>query len=219
MNRPQNKVRRTQFLCIIGCEGKNQERLYFDRVAELVNSIEKRSHDLIFDYAEPYGGNPECVVQRTIQKSIGKENKASVFDYDGKKKKYEKAIDLANENNIELGYSNYCFDLWLIIHKEEYMDIVENQDQYAEKLRQIYGLDSDANIKKKKRVEVMINQINLPDIKNAIIGAEKIAAKNQNRIVNMTPHGNKYYDNPDTQMHTLLRFLFEKVGITLDDLN
>ena len=32
-------------------------------------------HDLVFDYAEPYGGNPKCVVERTIQKSIGKETK------------------------------------------------------------------------------------------------------------------------------------------------
>ena len=121
MNRPKNnKIRRPQFLCIVGCEGKNQERIYFDKVAELVNCVEERTHDLVFDYAEPYGGNPKCVVERTIQKSIGKENKVSVFDYDGKKDKYEEAIDLAIENKIELGYTNYCFDLWLILHKEDY---------------------------------------------------------------------------------------------------
>lgn len=109
MNRPKNnKIRRPQFLCIVGCEGKNQERIYFDKVAELVNCVEERTHDLVFDYAEPYGGNPKCVVERTIQKSIGKENKVSVFDYDGKKDKYEEAIDLAIENKIELGYTNYC---------------------------------------------------------------------------------------------------------------
>ena len=66
------------------------------------------------------------MVERTIQKSIGKENKVSVFDYDGKKDKYEEAIDLAIENKIELGYTNYCFDLWLILHKEDYFDIVQN---------------------------------------------------------------------------------------------
>ena len=68
---------------------------------------EERTHDLVFDYAEPYGGNPKCVVERTIQKSIGKENKVSVFDYDGKKDKYEEAIDLAIENKID--YFRYPF--------------------------------------------------------------------------------------------------------------
>ena len=155
MNRPKNnKIRRPQFLCIVGCEGKNQERIYFDKVAELVNCVEERTHDLVFDYAEPYGGNPKCVVERTIQKSIGKENKVSVFDYDGKKDKYEEAIDLAIENKIELGYTNYCFDLWLILHKEDYFDIVQNQDAYADKLRQVFGLAADANIKKEKIQEL-----------------------------------------------------------------
>ena len=50
MNRPKNnKIRRPQFLCIVGCEGKNQERIYFDKVAELVNCVEERTHDLVFD--------------------------------------------------------------------------------------------------------------------------------------------------------------------------
>lgn len=217
MNRPQSKARRTQFLCIVGCEGINQERVYFDRVAKLINSIEKRTHDLIFDYAEPYGGDPKCVVERTIQKSIGKENKVSVFDYDGKKTKYEEAIDLAKENKIELGYSNYCFDLWLILHKEEYTDVVENQDGYADKIRQVYGLDANANIKKEKRVKEIVEQLNLRDIKNAILRAEKIVSNNHSRNANTTPNGNVYYDNPDTQMHTLLQFLIGKVGVSLDE--
>lgn len=70
MNRPQSKARKPQFLCIVGCEGKNQERLYFDRIAQLINNVEERTQDLVFDYAEPYGGNPKCVVERTIEKSI-----------------------------------------------------------------------------------------------------------------------------------------------------
>ena len=198
MNRPKNnKIRRPQFLCIVGCEGKNQERIYFDKVAELVNCVEERTHDLVFDYAEPYGGNPKCVVERTIQKSIGKENKVSVFDYDGKKDKYEEAIDLAIENKIEL---------------------VQNQDAYADKLRQVFGLAADANIKKEKRVTEIVNQIGLSDIKNAIQRGKKISEDNQGKEANKTPKENRYYDNPDTQMHVLLQFLFAKVGINIDAL-
>lgn len=219
LNRPKsNKARRPQFLCIIGCEGKNQERIYFDKVAELVNCVEERTQDLIFDYAEPYGGDPKCVVERTIQKSIGKENKVAVFDYDGKKEKYEEAVDLAIRNKIELGYTNYCFDLWLILHKEDYFEVVENQDSYADKLRQVYGLAEDANIKKEKRVIEMVNQIGLSDIKSAIQRGRKISEDNQSKEANTTPEENRYYDNPDTQMHVLLQLLFEKVGINIEAL-
>ena len=102
-----------------------------------------------------------------------RKTKYLVFDYDGKKDKYEEAIDLAIENKIELGYTNYCFDLWLILHKEDYFDIVQNQDAYADKLRQVFGLAADANIKKEKRVTEIVNQIGLSDIKNAIQRGKK----------------------------------------------
>ena len=136
----------------------------------------------------------------------------------GKKDKYEEAIDLAIENKIELGYTNYCFDLWLILHKEDYFDIVQNQDAYADKLRQVFGLAADANIKKEKRVTEIVNQIGLSDIKNAIQRGKKISEDNQGKEANKTPKENRYYDNPDTQMHVLLQFLFAKVGINIDAL-
>ena len=130
----------------------------------------------------------------------------------------EEAIDLAIENKIELGYTNYCFDLWLILHKEDYFDIVQNQDAYADKLRQVFGLAADANIKKEKRVTEIVNQIGLSDIKNAIQRGKKISEDNQGKEANKTPKENRYYDNPDTQMHVLLQFLFAKVGINIDAL-
>lgn len=213
MNRPEAKKRRPQLLCIIGCEGANQEKLYFAKVQNLINAIEERTHDLLFDYAEPFGGDPKCVVQRVVAKSIGKQNKGAVFDYDGKQVKYEEAIDLAMENQIILGYTNYCFDLWLILHKEDYFYSVNNQEDYAAKLRQVYGLRRDANIKKKEQVESILDQINMGDIKAAIARAEFITSNNLKKEAKKTSQKYVYYDNPDTKMHILLKSLFQKVGV------
>lgn len=105
-----------------------------------------------------------------------------------------------------------------ILHKEDYFDIVQNQDAYADKLRQVFGLAADANIKKEKRVTEIVNQIGLSDIKNAIQRGKKISEDNQGKEANKTPKENRYYDNPDTQMHVLLQFLFAKVGINIDAL-
>ena len=55
LDRPNSsRVRKPQFLCIVGCEGKNQERMYLEKIAQLVNCVEERSRDLVFDFAEPY---------------------------------------------------------------------------------------------------------------------------------------------------------------------
>ncbi len=212
MNRPQRRPKRPKFLCILGCEGENQERLYFNKVQELVNNIEERTHDLMFDYAEPFGGDPKCVVERTITKSIGKTNRASIFDYDGKRKKFEEAIDLAKEHQIVLGYTNYCFDLWLILHKKYYSQEVTSQDGYTQELRRVYGLRKGANIKKREQVEKIIAQINLEDIRTAMSNAERITS-DVKRTFNKTPQGNDYYDNPDTQLHIMLRTILKKVGV------
>lgn len=216
MERPQNKARKPQVLYIIGCEGKNQEPMYFNRVMKLINENVNRKADVLFDYAEPYGGDPKCVVERTVQKSIGKSNKLSVFDFDGKKIKFEEAIELANENRIELGYTNFCFDLWIILHKADCFGTVLHQDDYADEVRRVFGLPITANIKKSSNVEKIMEQITLEDIKTAIIRADKIDTSNLTQTPNYTSQKNiVYYNNPDTQVHTALKSIFQKVGISL----
>lgn len=213
MNRPASKVRLPELLYVIGCEGENQERLYFERIKLLLNSIPKRKKNINFLFAEPYGGNPKCVVQRTIEKSIGKENKLSVFDYDGKTRTYEEAIDLGIEKGITLGHTNYCFDLWLILHKEEYYEIVSSQNDYAIEVKKVFNLPIDANIKKENRVKCINEQIEIDDVLNAIKRAKAIESSKSSEESMLTPNGNAYYSNPDTQMHKLMMKIFKEVGI------
>lgn len=217
MERPQAKMRKPELLYIVGCEGINQEKKYFKKVQEIINSIPTRKMDVLFDFAEPFGGNPRNVVERTITKSIGKTNKVAVFDYDGKTKEYEEALELANENKIELGNTSYCFDLWLILHKEDYFDPVSHQGDYANDLRRVYGLSYNANIKKEANVDKMIEQIELKDIVDAIRRADRIERANNKKTPHITAYKRmRYYDNPDTRMHTVLRIIFERVGVKID---
>lgn len=214
MERPKKELRKPELLYIVGCEGENQEKKYFEKVQKIINSISTRKWDVLFDFAEPFGGNPRCVVERTVTKSIGKTNKVAVFDYDGKTKEFEEALELANENKIELGYTNYCFDLWMILHKEDFFDYVSHQDDYADDLRRVYKLPSNANIKKMANVERIIEQIELNDIIDAIHRSVIIEKTNMEKPPNVTTIQKiKYHDNPDTQMHTALIRIFKKAGI------
>jgi len=215
MDRPQSKMRKPELLYIVGCEGKNQECLYFEKIKQIINNIPARKFDIIFDYAEPFGGDPKCVVERTLTKSIGKENKISVFDFDNKKVKYEEALELAKANYIDLANTNFCFDLWLILHKEDYFISVSDQDCYDSDIKRIYGLPNEVNIKKKNNVEKIIEQITFGDIKDAIKRAEEIDKLNKSVIPNITPKKIKYYNNPDTNVHKALKNIFKKAGIKL----
>lgn len=57
----------------------------------------------------------------------------------------------------------------------------------------------------------------MTDIKAAILRAERMASDNLQKAVNKTSQGRDYYDNPDTQVHNLLKWLFVQVGVG-DDL-
>lgn len=216
MERPQTKERKPELLYIIGCEGINQERLYFLKLQQLINAIPTRKYNVLFDFAEPYGGNPRCVVERAVNKSIGKSNKAALFDYDNMQKQYEEAIDLAFDHSIEVGYTNYCFDLWLLLHKEASPPKVSHQDDYARYIKVAYGLSASDNIKEKKIVELILNQIELTDIKFAIKQAEILTEAHPSSAPHQTQRNHiGYYDNPDTCVHTVIKNIFRKTGINI----
>lgn len=216
MERPQTQMRKPQILYIVGCEGINQEKKYFDKIQKIINTIPSRKCDILFDIAPPFGGNPCSIVERTVTRSIGKTNKVAVFDFDGQTVKYEEALDLAKINKIEVGNTNYCFDLWLILHKEDYYAPVSHQNNYAVDVKRIFGLPRNADIKKASNVDNIMNQIELIDIIAAIKRAESIEATNIGKPPCITPNQKiKYYNNPDTQMHTILKSIFKKVGINI----
>lgn len=212
MNRKPRSSRLPEKLFIIGCEGKNQERIYFQNLKRVINRIENRKYNVNFNYAEPFGGDPLCVVDRTIHKSIGKKNKASIFDYDGKTAKFEEAINLANVHNVNVGYSNYCFDLWLILHKEDYVTVVKNQNDYEGDVKRVYNLPQSTNIKHRNTVRRICDQLDLASIVKAIKRFERLEPT-LNRKRNVTTSESVYYSNPDTSMPKLLRYIFNEAGL------
>ncbi len=172
MERPRSKVRKPELLYIVGCEGKNQEPKYFEKVQKIINSIPSR--------------------------------------------KYEEALELAQENRIDVGNTNYCFDLWLILHKIDYFDKVSNQDDYATDLKKVYGLHENANIKRETNVDTIIQQIKLKDIADAIRRAEEIEKINSKVSPHLTTIKRlTYYDNPVTKMHIILKMIFNKAGVKI----
>ncbi|MBN4056464.1 MAG: hypothetical protein COA82_10420 [Alkaliphilus sp.] len=71
-------------------------------------------------------------------------------------------------------YSNVNFDLWLILHKEDYSKPVISNDAYISVVRRIYGLSEKESIKKKIVIEKILAQIDLDDVKKAIERADVI---------------------------------------------
>ncbi|MGG5329563.1 RloB family protein [Enterococcus sp. AZ163] len=105
----------------IYCEGTT-EKIYFDLLKQkyrLPNIKVKTKGDV--------GQSVELVnhVLRTLSKTSSSDRKKLdklivVFDKDEESwESIEKAFALANANNIEVCFSNECFEIWLLAHFEE----------------------------------------------------------------------------------------------------
>ncbi len=114
---------------IIFCEGKNTEPTYFEALQRSMKGA------LIKIEAVGVGGVPSTVAEKAIARAsslgVGKKRKKgrnsfedrdevwAVFDCDSHES-YYRAIERCRSACVGVGRSNPCFELWLILHKENY---------------------------------------------------------------------------------------------------
>jgi len=134
------KVRFTLF-----CEGKNTEPKYFSAIQKVFTDT------LISIESHPGAGVPITIAQKALKfaesKGLIKSNRRprnsfekqdevwAVFDRD-EHEKYEEAVRLCENNGIGVARSNPCFEVWLILHEEDY-DRPDDRHQVQETLQQL----------------------------------------------------------------------------------
>lgn len=198
---------RKSYLCV--CEGQ-QEELYLKHIAFLLKNFPERV--VTFN---PIVGNSD-----KLNKVYTEYDSAVLFDYDFNETKFRNNIlicdKLRNANRptkrkkgkkVFHAYSNVNFDLWLILHKEDYNKPVYKNNAYINDVRRIYGLNSDDDIKNKNVIEKILSQITKDDVKKAIKRAKNIRDKkiDEDKIV---IGSTVCYSNPDFSIDKFLEFVF-----------
>jgi hypothetical protein len=127
MTRKSNDLRRRaptrepKARMVLVCEGKNTEPEYF---RALKRFYAKKSLDIV---TVPAAGVPMTLANRAREEARGLKNSVStkkdavcaIFDRD-EHPKFEEAIAFCQRNGILVGYTNPCFELWLIWHFENF---------------------------------------------------------------------------------------------------
>lgn len=186
------------YRCIV--EGQ-QEEMYLRHLQRLFTSFPKKTITFNTSIGNPY----------ELGKSYENYDGVCVFDYDFDKSRFERNLSdclkmdkTYKKRKIYHAYSSVCFDLWLVLHKEDYKKCCNKNDAYIDDVRRIYKLSPNADIKEEKVIERIMEQITLSDVKKAIERAEKIKQSKEYD----TPHYVKeyrYYDNPDFSIHIFLK--------------
>ena len=119
--------------------------------------------------------------------------------------------------SYELGYSNFAFELWIVLHKIDFNGCQTHRSHYLTPINKIFGekflnLDQYKNEANFKRC---INKLSLDDVINAIKRAEKIQADNiafGNKTICL--HGYEYYeDNPALSINDVIKKILTECGI------
>lgn len=195
------------------CEGL-QEKLYFAYLKQLIRGIANRSHDVEFDIINTHGGSPLVVAKRAYGAATGRNTRVAAFDYDGKTADFAEALDYCRKNGIVTGYSNYCFDLWLLLHKRMHLRTITSLADYEDIIRVAYGLRADANIKEQATIAILLASITLDDVRAAITHAKGICVNNSaNRQLQRTPGAMEFYENPDLSIHVFVERVLREAGL------
>lgn len=133
--RHSKKFREPKRRFILLCEGKNTEPEYFKALKRI------RASTLIRIEIVPGVGVPMTIAEMAVEraklegigKKVGRKKNSfekkdeiwAIFDRD-EHPQFEDAVNKCEKNGIEVGRSNPCFELWLILHEQDY-------DQYLDR--------------------------------------------------------------------------------------
>lgn len=202
---------RRKYLCL--CEGQ-QEQMYLDHVARLIKDHPKKVVTFNAIVESP----------RQLGKRYENYDAAALFDYDHNDLEFQHNVSTCDDLNrkhkssrqdngrcIFHAYSSVNFDLWLILHKEDFHRCVMRNDAYIPEVRRIFGLKSTDDIKNKEVMGRILNQITLEDVRTAIRRADII--RDRKLESDQMKIGNSIvYPNPDFSIHEFLKTVLTASG-------
>ena len=211
----------------ISVEGLNCEKMYFEHLAKLINSSDS-TYDL---KVAPRKMSPIQYARRNAYKPVAKrkDNKKlpyihvqDIEDYYSEfhKNKFFGMIDEMREAerefgiSYELGYSNYTFELWILLHVADMDYSVQDRKAYLSPINRWFHRDfADLDEFKQEAAfqEILDEFVTLDSIRHAIRRAEKIVEQNaQDRKASENYRGLTFYhDNPDVSVHEAVQLIFE----------
>lgn len=209
-------------------EGANCERLYFEHLAKLINGSSHHKYDLKIS---PKAMSPLQYAKRTAYRPVDKRRGGrdlpyihiqDIEDYYDvqQQQKFYKVIDemrTAEQTfgiSYCLGYSNYTFELWMLLHVAGMTAAMTNRAAYLRPINQYFKRQYGSLVEFKNATEFqrLLDQfITLDAVFDAVSRAERIVENNKEHSKNQVSYrGVVFYpDNPDVSVHEVVRMIFE----------
>lgn len=214
----------TKSFCV-SVEGEVCEKYYFEHLKKLINNSGENKYNIKFtikrytptqmikSLPNIYDGKVYMHVQdvedlRKVEYCTNLNNRIAEIKEINKKRRME----------YKLGYTNYTFELWILLHFQDMLGPVNNRKNYLEHIN--YALKKEYNSlsmykKEQEFKELLETYITLESVKKAIKRADKICKENEetNKDKYYYMNFSCYKDNPDLNLHELIKMIFDECGI------
>ena len=210
-------------------EGEN-EKWYFEHLQKLINTSEESMYNV--DFVIKVEKSPVSRIKSIKIPTFGKD-KITVFhivDYESNDEVHRvqflgildelKEIRINHRNyNYSLGYTNFAFELWLLLHKQYNFTSLAHRSHYIQPLNEVYGTNFTRlkDNKHKEPFEKLLDKIDLSDVKRAVKTAEGIRTTQMTNGYSMVEYkGFSYFrENPDITVNECVKRIFEDCKIDL----
>lgn len=128
----------------------------------------------------------------------------------------KKATKMKKVRKYSLGYSNYSFDLWIILHKSNMRIKRTHRSDYLSDINRNFNnhFESMARYKEETNFKRLLNSLTLNDVIFAISNAEKIEHQNMRDYNKINHCGYEYYrENPSLSIHKCVKDILKAVGL------
>lgn len=116
-----------------------------------------------------------------------------------------------------LGYSNFTFELWMVLHKRDCNGPLSHRSQYLAPINQAFSENFEdlAHYKEHDNFHRCLAKLTLDDVKAAVRRAETIARNNElDGKKQLQYMGYKYYqDNPALSIHEAVKRMLTECGV------
>lgn len=159
----------------------------------------------------------DCPVQKDPLKrakslvSLEKTKITHIFDYENNDDihttqflttltRMKNAQNLGKSINYQLGYSNFTFELWMLLHKIDCSGAISHRRQYLSFINRAYNenFENLDQYKHENNFKRVLSKLSLDDVCKAISRAKSIMQNNKNNLLILHQYkGYKYYkENP-----------------------
>ena len=208
----------------LSVEGET-EKWYFERLQELINANEKIPFSVKFDIKI----NKSITSRAKSISAIYKTSAFHICDYESNEQvhieqfeqvlKELKDVKKINKNiNYKLGYCNFSFDLWIILHKKQQLGPISHRKQYVHGINSAYkeNFQFIEDYKEEKNFKRILSQISLDDVITAVKNGDEMRRKNEEDSKDKCRiYGKfKYFtENPDMTINECVRQILEECEI------